>query len=54
MKKVHESMAIGKADVSALIMVLQAVTDTQAASFTTQNRRLAQLAPMHREIVNRK
>lgn len=53
MKKVHEAMAIGKGDFNALVEVLQAAMDAQGIPFTTQNRLLAQLAPMHRDIVTR-
>ena len=53
MKTAHEAMAIGKADFNALVEVLQAAMDAQGISFSTQNRLLAQLAPMHREIINR-
>lgn len=53
MKKVHEAMPIGKADFNALVEVLQAAMDAQGIPFSTQNRLLAQLAPMHRDIVNR-
>lgn len=54
MKKAHESMSIGKADFNALVEVLQAAMDAQGIPFGTQNRLLAQLAPMHREIINRR
>jgi len=53
MKKAHQAMAIAKADVNALVEVLQAAMDTQGIPFTTQNRLLAQLAPMRRDIINR-
>ena len=53
MKKAHEALPIAKADFNALIEVLQAAMDAQGIPFGTQNRLLAQLAPMHRDIINR-
>ena len=53
MKTAHEAMTIGKGDFNALVEVLQAAMDAQGIPFTTQNRLLAQLAPMHRDIINR-
>ena len=41
-----------KGDFNALVEVLQASMDAQHVPFSTQNRLLARLAPMHREIVN--
>ena len=37
---------------NALVEVLQASMAAQGVPFATQNRLLARLAPMHREIVN--
>ena len=48
---VHREMDIGKGDFNALVEVLQASMDAQHIPFATQNRLLAQLAPMHRDIV---
>lgn len=53
MKTAHEAMSIAKADFNALVEVLQAAMDSQGVPFTTQRRLLAQLAPMHRDIINR-
>ena len=52
MKTAHEAMTIGKGDFNALVEVLQAAMDAQGIPFSAQNRLLAQLAPMHRDIIN--
>ena len=52
MKKAHDGMDITKRDFNALVEVLQQSMDAQGISFSAQNRLLAQLAPMHREIIN--
>ncbi len=52
MKRAHQDMDISKADFNALVEVLQAAMDAQGVPFATQNRLLARLAPMHREIVD--
>ena len=52
MEKAHHDMDISKGDFNALVEVLQASMDAQHVPFATQNRLLARLAPMHREIVN--
>ena len=52
MKKVHAGVDIDKAAFHALVEVLQHSMDAQGIAFSTQNRLLAKLAPMHREIVN--
>jgi hemoglobin len=52
MKKAHAGFDINKANFNALVEVLQQSMDAQGIAFATQNRLLAQLAPMHREIVN--
>ena len=52
MAQAHHDMDISKADFNALVEVLQASMDTQHVPFATQNRLLARLAPMHRDIVN--
>ena len=52
MKEAHADQHIGKADFNALVEVLQQSMDAQGIAFTTQNRMLARLAPMHREIIN--
>ncbi|HEY0820296.1 MAG TPA: group 1 truncated hemoglobin [Rhizobacter sp.] len=52
MKKAHEGMDITKRDFNALVEVLQDSMDAQGIAFPTQNRLLALLGPMHRDIIN--
>ena len=52
MKKVHAGVDITRTDFNALVEVLQQSMDARGISFGAQNRLLAKLAPMHREIVN--
>lgn len=52
MKRVHEEFPITRADFDRLVEVLQDAMDAQGIAFTAQNRLLARLAPMHRDIVN--
>jgi hemoglobin len=52
MRKVHDGIDITRADFNALVEVLQQAMDAQGIAFGDQNRLLAKLAPMHREIVN--
>jgi hemoglobin len=52
MAKVHAGFDIDRASFNALVEVLQQAMDAQGIPFSAQNRMLAQLAPMHRDIVN--
>jgi len=52
MKRVHEGVDIDRAAFNALVEVLQRSMDARGIPFGTQNRLLALLAPMHREIIN--
>lgn len=52
MKKAHAGMDITKRDFNALVEVLQASMRARGIDFSTQNRLLARLAPMHRDIIN--
>lgn len=52
MKESHDGMDITRGDFNALVEVLQDAMDAQGIPFRAQNRLLAQLAPMHRDIVN--
>ena len=52
MKKVHDGFDINRGHFNALVEVLQRSMDAQGIAFSAQNRMLAQLAPMHRDIVN--
>lgn len=51
MKSSHSSMDITKTDFNALVEVLQVSMDASGIAFTAQNRLLALLAPMHRDII---
>jgi hemoglobin len=52
MKEAHEGFEIRRRDFNALVEVLQDAMDAQGLPFGVQNRLLARLAPMHRDIVN--
>ena len=52
MKKAHAGIDVTLADFNALVEVLQLSMDAQGIPFGVQNRMLARLAPMHRDIVN--
>jgi len=53
MKAAHQDMGVDRAAFNALVDVLQQAMDAQGLPFGTQNRLLARLAPMHRDIVTR-
>jgi len=53
MKTVHDGQDITKSNFNALVEVLQQSMDAQGIPFTAQNRLLAKLAPMPREIINK-
>ena len=52
MRKVHSAVDINKASFNATVEVLQQAMHAQGVGYRTQNRLLAQLAPMHRDIIN--
>jgi hemoglobin len=52
MDKAHRDLEITKADFNALVEVLQVSMRAKGIPFSAQNRMLALLAPMHRQIVN--
>ncbi len=52
MKKLHAGVDITRTDFNAMVEVLQHSMDARGVAFSTQNRLLARLAPMHRDIVN--
>jgi hemoglobin len=52
MKEAHDGMDITRGDFNALVEVLQDAMDAQGVPFRAQNRLLARLSPMHRDIVN--
>jgi len=51
MKAAHADMDISKTDFNALVEVLQASMDARHIPFATQNKLLALLAPMHRDVI---
>ncbi len=51
MKSAHSEMDITKGHFNALVEVLQLSMDAQKIPFRAQNRLLALLAPMHRDII---
>jgi hemoglobin len=53
MKAAHADLGIRKADFNALVEVLQVAMDARQIPFREQNRLLALLAPMHRDIITR-
>jgi hemoglobin len=53
MKETHATMKLTNADFNALVEDLQTAMDRQKIPFRTQNRLLAILAPLERDIVTR-
>jgi hemoglobin len=51
MKSAHANFDIAKADFNALVEVLQKSMDAKGIPFKEQNKLLALLAPMHREVI---
>lgn len=51
MRKVHADLRIDKGDFNALVEQLQRAMEAQGIPFAQQNRLLALLAPMHRDII---
>lgn len=51
MKTAHGNLDIRKSDFNALVEVLQQSMDAQGIAFSAQNRLLAQLAPMYRDVI---
>lgn len=51
MKSAHANFDIAKGDFNALVEVLQRSMDAQGIPFRAQNQLLAQLAPMHRDVI---
>jgi len=51
MKSAHSNLDITKSDFNALVEVLQWSMDAQGIPFGAQNQLLAQLAPMHRDVI---
>lgn len=53
MAESHRDLEINRADFNRLVEVLQDAMDAKGIPFRAQNRMLALLAPMHRDIVTR-
>jgi hemoglobin len=53
MKEAHADMQVRRADFNRLVELLQDALQAQGVPFGVQNRLLARLAPMHRDIVDR-
>ncbi|MFT3818212.1 MAG: group 1 truncated hemoglobin [Rubrivivax sp.] len=53
MRQAHAELEIGRRDFNALVELLQQSMDAKAIPFAAQNRMLARLAPMHRQIITR-
>ncbi|RVT82359.1 group I truncated hemoglobin [Inhella crocodyli] len=52
MKSAHEDMGVRRSDFHALVEILQASMAARGIPFAEQNRMLALLAPMHRDVVS--
>lgn len=53
MRTAHAQMGVTKADMNALVENLQAAMREAGVPFAAQNRLLAKLAPMSRDVVER-
>lgn len=53
MKKAHEGMKVGSADFNALAEELQNALTAANVPFADQNKLIAKLAPMHRDVVEK-
>jgi len=53
MKTAHQGMSIRTSNFNALVEVLQQSMDAKKIPFTVQNRMLALLAPMHRDVITK-
>lgn len=53
MKAAHADLGVRKADFNAMVEVLQRAMDARQIPFRDQNRLLALLAPMHRDIITK-
>ena len=53
MRQAHQDLEIDRAAFDRLVEVLQEAMDARGISFSAQNRMLALLAPMHREIITK-
>ena len=53
MRDAHDNIGLQPADMGALVEHLQAAMDAEGVPFRTQNRFLAKLAPMRRDVITR-
>ncbi len=53
MKSAHRDMGLQRGDLNALVENLQQAMEREGVSFRAQNRLLAKLAPMNRDVVER-
>lgn len=53
MKAMHASLGVDTAQFNALVEALQKAMDKHQIAFATQNKLLAKLAPMHRDVITR-
>lgn len=53
MRAAHAQMGVTRSDFNALVEVLQVAMDKRGIPFRSQNKLLAKLAPMHRDIETR-
>lgn len=53
MKSAHRDLGLQRADLNALVEMLQQAMDDEGVSFREQNRFLSKLAPMERDVVER-
>ena len=53
MKTAHKDLGVQASDMTALVEDLQLAMDAERVPFTAQNRLLAKLAPMRRDVVTR-
>jgi hemoglobin len=53
MRQSHADLKIGRADFLRVVELLQDSMDARGIPFAVQNRLLARLAPMHRDIITR-
>ena len=51
MKPIHAGFSINAGHFNALVEILQQSMDAQGIAFSAQNQLLAQLAPMHRDVI---
>jgi hemoglobin len=52
MKHAHADLKIAKVDFNRMVEILQDAMDARAIAFADQNRLLARLAPMHRDVIS--